>query len=171
MSEPTWGAQETKTFADFEQAHDDEVTVPPMGEPQRYVLEGPSTGVGHTEHLPSLMDKLRPRFALAFGQQAQEEIDWEVTMMFYPNPQNNSMQAVVAVFAQTPGAVLGTTISTSIMAQPTMDMEQHVEGWVHQVLETLRNGRSEQLSAMQNQPRDQGLRPPANGGLIIPGGN
>lgn len=168
MSEPTWGAQETKTFADFEKSRDDAVNVPQLGEPTRYIPGGPSTGVGHAEHLPSLVDKLRPRFALAFGQQAREEIEWEVSMMLYPNPQDRSMQAVLAVYAQTPGAVLGTTISTSIMAQLTMDMEQHVEGWVRQTLETLRSGLSEQLSAMQSQPRDQGLRPPANGGLIIP---
>jgi hypothetical protein len=157
MSDPTWGAQETKTFADFEQ------------QPSSDVRAEPQTGVGHPEHLPSLLDKLRPHFALAFSRQAQEEIDWEVSMMFYPNPQDHSMQAVVAVYAQTPGAVLGTTVSMCTMAQPTMDMEQNVDGWVRNTLESLRNGLSDQLRAMQEQPRDQGLRPPANNGLIVPG--
>jgi hypothetical protein len=50
-----------------------------------------------------------------------------------------------------------------------MDMEQNVDGWVRNTLESLRNGLSDQLRAMQEQPRDQGQRPPANNGLIVPG--
>lgn len=154
MSEPTWDAQEVKTFADFENA-----TLTPIDESK----------IGHVEPLPSLLEKLRPVFRESFARQAREEIDWEISMMFYPNPQNNSITPVLAIFAQTPGAVIGTTLGTNTMAQATMNMEDNVDTWVRQTLETLRDGLSKQLTAMQEQPRDQGLRPPANGGLIFPG--
>jgi hypothetical protein len=165
--EPTWNAQETKTFGDFEKP----LGMKPVPMPQLDNEGIDQSKLGHTEHLPSLLEKLRPRFALAFGQQAREEIDWEISMMFYPNPQNGAAQAVLVIFAQMPGAVLGTTISASVMVQPTMEMGEHVEDQVRQLLETLRSGRSQQLSAMQEQPRDHGLRPPTNGGggLVLPG--
>jgi hypothetical protein len=165
MSDPTWGAQETKTFADFEQPLKREPV--PMHQLDNDGVD--QSKIGHTEHLPSLLEKLRPHFALAFGQQAREELDWEIGMMFYPNPQNQSMQAVLVIFAMTHGAVIGTTVSTSTMVPPLPGMENHVDEWVHQTLESLRNALSDQLRAMQEQPRDQGLQSPVNGGLIFPG--
>lgn len=164
MSEPTWGAQEVKTFADFEQPLKSEPVPMPLIDNEGV----DQSKIGHTEHLQPYMDKVRPLFALAFGQQAREEIEWDVNLMFYPNP-NNTVQAVMVIFAMTPGAIIGTTVSTNTMVPPLMDVKDHVSEWVRQTLDSLRNGLSDQLKAMQEQPRDQGLRPPANGGLIFPG--
>jgi len=164
MSDPTWDSQETKTFADFE--------YPAKARPEGLTSIDPAKIGSHTPNeraLPSLLEKLRPLFAESFSRQAHEELDWEIGMMFYPNPQNNSLTPVLAIFAQTPGAVIGTTLGTNVMVQPTMAMEENIDAWVRQTLESLRQGLSEQLRAMQEQPRDQGLRPPANGGLIFPG--
>lgn len=159
--EPTWGAQETKTFGDFERPNLTPIDPAKVG--------SIDTPIDSRPPIPSLLEKLRPLFAESFTRQAREEIDWEIGMMFYPNPQNNSLTPVVAIFAQTPGVVIGTTLGTSTMAQATMNMEENVDTWVRQTLETLREGLSKQLTAMQEMPRDQGLRPPANGGLIFPG--
>lgn len=101
---------------------------------------------------------------------APDQLTWDAFPQMFPSPTSEGLITVMGVYMRIPGAVMGTAVSGSMAIQPDGATAEGVNEAVRQLLESLRQGRSDQLGAME---RDQlaaaknGNRSPA-GGLILP---
>lgn len=119
-----------------------------------------------------LTDQIVPWVQAAIEQHGQpDQVVWDAFPQMFPSPTNEGLITVVGVYAQMPGAVVGSTINASMAIPPSGATRESVNDAVQQLLESLRRGRSEQLNVMEQQQMAaarNGSPSPASG-LIMPG--
>lgn len=118
-----------------------------------------------------LTDAVLPLFRKAFESHSQgEEILWDIAPQLMPNPQGEgSLMGALGVYAQMSGATLKTFVGFGTFLQPVVD-EKVIDDAVRQIVEILRQSRSNQLAAMQAEGEQAARtgRPMPSSGLILP---
>jgi hypothetical protein len=133
----------------------------------RTIVPIPESGVRVTQILP----EVTPWFQAAFERHAQEDdVSWEIGLIQLPTDSRGNFVSLIAIFAAIPGAVLGTLVMANRQIQPYGLNAEAVDTGVREIMEQLRESRSEQLKEMDEAGKlnaQFGSKPPTNG-LIIP---
>lgn len=147
----------------FEPTHDDPGTWT-TSTPPKPPLTFESPGVRR------ITEQITPLVRSAVQEHSQGDvITWDCAFQLMPNPQDGSLMGVVAVYAQMPGVLPKSYIGSGIFLQPVIDASV-IDQEVRVLLESLRQGRSQQLDSMQ-QAGEQAARtgrPSPASGLILP---
>lgn len=116
-----------------------------------------------------ISDSMIPIVARSMARHANgDTVTWDAAIQLLPDAQG-ALLGALAVYAQIPGVVPTSYIGTGIMLQPLAN-ETVIEQEVRALLESLRDGRSKQLTSMQqagSQAASTGRTAPTNG-LILP---
>lgn len=118
-----------------------------------------------------LSDEMIPLIKKAFERHAGgDQIIWDAAPTLVPDPASKTLMGFMGIYAQMPGATLGTYVGMGHPLQPVVDADV-IDDAVRQVIEVLRSSRSEQLATMQQQGEQAARsgRPAPMGGLILPG--
>lgn len=120
-----------------------------------------------------LTSSLVPMFRSAFEKHGKDEaFTWELGPMCLPDGERRGAFIPLLVFyASLPGALIGTSVVTTDVLDPTGWTADRVDEKVHQVCDQLREARSEQLAQMNEQvaQSQQNDAAPPTHGLIVPG--
>lgn len=119
-----------------------------------------------------LIARVEPWFRAAVERHhGDDEVTWDVFVQAFPSPQNEGFVTVVGLSLEMPGVLLGTTISSATVLQPSSITADSADELVRNLMEQLRQGRTDQIAQMQ-QMQEQAARngsTPPRGGLILPG--
>lgn len=101
------------------------------------------------------------------------DVTWEVGLTFFPDPARGpgELAAFVGLFAEFPGAALGTVIRATGLLNPSGQTQESINDAARLTYEKLQQDRSTQLTAMAKQQEDalaNGKPSPASGSLILP---
>jgi hypothetical protein len=119
-----------------------------------------------------LSDRYLGWFYQAFEKHALgEPINWEIGLALFPNPEvSGQFVPALGLYVDVPGAVLSTTINNAQLLPPYNLTEAMVGQIVEQVIDSLLEARSQQLSAMQEQQTQASRngQPTPHHGVILP---